>query len=427
MSISTLLMGLFRSLLLLVAIGSSTAVAAPQVQPSERVETRVIVRSAPSSEADRLGQLEPGESAELVGDAPGWHQVRLPDGRIGYVSKAWTDILELVLDAAYTMHVIDVGTGLAIFVEGPDFTLLYDAGSNDDTDTGSPNRVLAYLRKVRPDLRSIDHVVLSHAHKDHLHLLPDIFDSYEIRHVWDSGRLFDRCGYRNFLQKVAAETGAQYHSGWGSGGTHTFRFERCRSGANAVTLQLESQLQRGPVNLGQGARMDFLYVDTEPHHDPNENSLVVRLDLGTRRILLTGDAEGGRRDLWPGTPTADSVEGKLLACCRAALAADLLVSGHHGSTTSSRSDFLDAVGARAFVISSGPYRYSGTSLPDAAVVQEYRRRGALWQTDYNDAACKVDRAKIGTDADGEAGGCDNIRAVISSSGQMQLSYHRVSD
>src|SRR5512138_1051445 len=31
----------------------------------------------------------------------------------------------------YQIHLIDVGTGLAILVRGADFALLYDAGSND--------------------------------------------------------------------------------------------------------------------------------------------------------------------------------------------------------------------------------------------------------------------------------------------------------
>ena len=52
----------------------------------------------------------------------------------------------------FVVHAIDVGTGLAIFVEGHDFTLLYDAGSNDDTARGADNRVVAYIRAVRPDV-----------------------------------------------------------------------------------------------------------------------------------------------------------------------------------------------------------------------------------------------------------------------------------
>lgn|GEM_PF-3444149 len=54
---------------------------------------------------------------------------------------------------------IDVGTGLSVFVRRPDFALLYDAGSNDDLAAGANNRVLAYLKAVAPDLHQIDHVM----------------------------------------------------------------------------------------------------------------------------------------------------------------------------------------------------------------------------------------------------------------------------
>ncbi|MGH9256676.1 MAG: hypothetical protein ACRD3C_19120 [Vicinamibacterales bacterium] len=43
------------------------------------------------------------------------------------------------------MDVVDVGTGLGILVRGPDFTLVYDGGSNDDLARGPSNRMLAYL------------------------------------------------------------------------------------------------------------------------------------------------------------------------------------------------------------------------------------------------------------------------------------------
>src|SRR3546814_3981510 len=75
------------------------------------------------------------------------------------------------------------------------------------------------------------------------------------------------------------------------------------------------------------------------------NSVVVRLDLGSRRILLAGDAEGGERKPPSEPPESGSVEAKLIACCAADLKSDVLIVGHHGSLTSSRRAFLDAVGA----------------------------------------------------------------------------------
>ena len=41
--------------------------------------------------------------------------------------------------------------------------------------------------------------------------------------------------------------------------------------------------------------MTFLYADGSHHSGFNENSLVTRLDLGARRVLLMGDAEAGGR------------------------------------------------------------------------------------------------------------------------------------
>src|SRR5262249_40808501 len=85
---------------------------------------------------------------------------------------------------SYRIHLIDVGTGLSILVQGADFAMLYDAGTNDSDER--PSRVIAYLAAAigqsgPDDLCSyppgsassshkaiaIDHVVLSHPHYDH--------------------------------------------------------------------------------------------------------------------------------------------------------------------------------------------------------------------------------------------------------------------
>jgi competence protein ComEC len=55
----------------------------------------------------------------------------------------------------------------------------------------------------------------------------------------------------------------------------------------------------------------------------NENSLVVRLDLGTRRVLLMGDAEAGGRKNPSNPASAGSIEKALLDCCASDIAADV--------------------------------------------------------------------------------------------------------
>lgn len=332
----------------------------------------------------------------------------------------------------YRVHAIDVGTGLSIFVEGHDFTLLYDAGSNDDDARGAANRVVAYVRAVRPDLRRIDHVVLSHPHKDHVELMPDVLDTFEVANLWDSGALNPICSYRNLLLSTVSR-GVAYHDAVADGGSRSAPFadQTCygrRIPAATVAVPRASQARRGTtVLLGPTAHMTFLNADGSRQSSFNANSVVVRLTLGTRVVLLTGDAEAGGRAPPTNVPTGNSIEGRLLACCVSELRSDILVAGHHGSTTSSRSAFLDAVGASHYVVSSGPTRYGSVTLPDAAVIAEFTRRGTVWRTDLNDAACGANPAKIGPDSDGRPGGCDNVQFAIDASGRITPSYFRGGD
>ena len=425
-----LLAALFASL-------SAPAIAQDSVAPSSRVTAAVVVREEPTAQSDALARLRPGEVLALEGEVPGWYQVELPDGRSGYVSKAWTDLVApaaLPAPPVWKIYLVDVGTGLATFVEGPDFSLVYDGGSNDDLARGAKNRFLAYLRRVRPDLQAIDHLIVSHPHRDHVELLPDLFDAYQIRNVWESGRPHDICGYRAFLTKIDQEPGIAYHDAHGASGEHVVQWpaKGCYGAAPAaldVLFPHGAALSQGlRVPLGSDASMTFLTADAAMHPDPNENSVVVRLDLGTQRLLFVGDAEASsERDPPSIPPDPDFAEAVLVGCCASDLRADLLVVGHHGSMSSSRQTFLNAVGARTYLISSGPQRYGSVTLPDHQVVSELRGRGDVWQTNLEDTQCLIDTAKIGPDRDNRTGGCDNVLVRVPSNGALIVNYERIFD
>ena len=435
---SRTIFSLFASLLI-----AQPALAAPEVSPSERVKRNVVVRAEADGDAAPVGALSPGDEAELLGEVPGWYQVKLPNGVVGYVSKSWTVVAgegppaAAAVSGPLKVHVIDIGTGLAMFIEGPGFTMLYDGGSQDDLATEKDNRILAYIKAVRPDVTTIDHLVLSHPHKDHLELLPDVFDAYAVKNVWDSGAVNKTRGYCRFLKKVSAEPGVQYHDAIATGGTHnvTFTGKAC---SGQVVITQAAKMTDQPVQLGPSTSMTILYRDASPHPDPNENTVVVRLDYGARKILLAGDAEGGGRlepivnaagvrVMPPTPPSPGTIEAQLLACCAAALKADVLVVGHHGSLTSSRKPFLDAVGAATYIISSGPHPYSKKVLPDPEVEAELRARGQLFQTDLDDEQCEADETKIGPDADESPGGCDSVVVTVSPAGAISTAYNRSAD
>src|SRR3546814_648836 len=424
---------LLAAMLLLLFNLSATSVFAEDVVPSSRVSSAVLVREGPSTATAILGRLRPGDTARIVGEESGWYQVELPDGTRGYVSKAWTLVVgrsgEPLIGAHYKVHVIDVGTGLAVFVEGKDFALLYDAGSQDDLHDGDENRVVAYIAAVRPALARIDHLILSHPHKDHLQLMPDIFRRFQVAQVWESGRVNKTDGYCHFLKAAMAEPSVQYHDAIASNTTRSVTFSG--SGCNGtVSVRQGTMMNAAPVPLGDGARMSFLYRDPKNYAHPNGNSVVVRLDLGAKRILLAGDAEGGERELPSEPPQPNSIEAKLLACCATDLKSDVLVVGHHGSLTSSRSAFLDAVGASVYAISSGPYPYKRVRLPDAEIVTELERRGRVLRTDRDDLyrieeearSCELNPRKIGSDADEAPGGCNNILITVAGNGTVEAKY-----
>jgi len=380
----------------------------------------VPVRERPSGDSDKVGELGPGDRAEFLGSVPHWFEIRLADGTPGYVNKQKA---ELVPDGPtvvtptvgtghiFTLHAIDVGTGLSIFVEGPDFTVLYDAGSNDDRAQGPSNRVLAYLALTEPNLTTIDEVILSHPHRDHLELLADVITRYDVREVWDSGAINNTLGYERFLAAVEHEPSVIYRTAAHDAGPITVIVQgTAHSLLQGLRISTDEVIPLG--HTGQ-ASMHFLHADGSHHANPNENSLVMRMDLGPVRVLFMGDAESGPRDSWDdGVPVAGSIEAALLACCPTEIDADVLIVGHHGSKTSSRTMFLDAVSADTFVVSSGPTKYGSVVLPDAEVIAALAARGTVLRTDVDDQACGNSNEKVGGDSDHRAGGCSNIRLTI---------------
>lgn len=328
---------------------------------------------------------------------------------------------------AFVVHVVDVGTGLAVFVEGPDFALVYDAGSNDDVAVGPQNRFLAYLRAVRPTLAGLDHVVLSHPHRDHVELLADALLTYPVAHVWEPGVLHPICGYRRFVGALSPST--RYHTASFDAGARSLDFGRsvCRLPARISVTHASRVVEGVPVSLGDRASMTFLHVDATARPDGlNDASLVTLLELDGARVLLMGDAEAGGRQSPSAPPKRGSAEGRVLERHRALIDADVLIVGHHGSKTSSRRAFVDAVSPRVSVISSGPTRYGRVTLPDAEVVELLGAAGELYRTDLDDAACAANPRKIGPDADGQAGGCDNVRVELRA-GAVRAGYWRLAD
>ena len=242
--------------------------------------------------------------------------------------------------------VFDVGQGDALLVRTPQGrTVLVDAGGlpRGDFDVGA--RVVAPALRALGVLR-LDLLVLTHPHQDHLGGAPAIIWLFRPEAVWIGASGFDdpRLGA---IEKAAEDSGAR--------------------------LLLP---RRGLVTRFGGVRLEVL--NPTPHQEArtragrsgNDQSLVLRLRLGRRSLLLTGDMEG-------------PAESSLLAEGRP-VAADILKVAHHGSDTSTGEPFLEAVAPGTAIVSAGLFNPWGH--PSPRVLRRLDARGVrVFRTDEDGA------------------------------------------
>lgn len=203
------------------------------------------------------------------------------------------------------VHFIDVGQADCILLQCGDETMLVDGGNAADGMD-----VTRYLQQQGID--DLDLVVGTHSHEDHIGGLPTVLNNFDAEAIWISEFTYTNATVTNFLNAAAKQntpiTNAQLGDTYDLGGAE-------------VTVL-------GPV------RYDY--------EDVNDLSLVLMVEFGEIRFLLTGDmeqlAEGHMMDYW-----GEDFDWS----------ADVLKVGHHGSYSSTGYRLLWAVAPTWAVISCG--------------------------------------------------------------------------
>lgn len=232
--------------------------------------------------------------------------------------------------------VLDVGQGDATLVQGRRGAMLADGGTAlpGGGDLGA-STVVPALRALGVD--RLDVVAASHGDLDHRGGLSAVLRAIETDALWlPLGGLADPAFAT--LLGVARERGVAV-------------VERGAGDAPLVAGDLVVTPLWPNPERARGSR--------------NDRSLVLRVDVGGRSVLLTGDLEGEAE--------------RALVASGAVLAADVLKLPHHGSRTSSSRALLDAVGAGVAIVSAP--RFGRFGMPHASVVERVHTAGAsVWWT-----------------------------------------------
>lgn len=206
------------------------------------------------------------------------------------------------------LTLLDVGQGLSAVVRTRDGTLVYDTGPGFASGFNTGSLVLVpYLRAQ--GVEKVDTLVLSHADQDH---------------IGGASGLMARVPV---IRRLGGEPRALGFPG----------FDPCRAGQSWSWSGVRFQVLHPGASAGAG----------------NDASCVLRVEVGGRSILLTGDI-------------GKTVERQLVDERPRDLGSDVLVAAHHGSASSNSVRFLQAVDPSLVLYSAGYANAFGFPARDVA-------------------------------------------------------------
>jgi len=215
------------------------------------------------------------------------------------------------------IYFCDVGQGDAILIKTPqNRQILVDGGQED--------QVLKCLSEALPFYdRTLDLIVLTHPHADHVGGLTDVLRSYQVEKVVFWQVPYDSADYREFVELVREKNLPVLEVTTGE------------------TLALDQQTRAEVWYPLSDEKLELLGTPIDPYdgEDVNDSSIIFRLVCGDFETLLTGDA-------------TDSVL-KLLLQQGIVEESDVLKVAHHGSKEGFEGEFLKKVNPKLAVISVG--------------------------------------------------------------------------
>jgi len=212
------------------------------------------------------------------------------------------------------VYFLNVGQGDAIYIRTPDEQDILIDGGPDASVLSELGKVMSFWD------RQIDVMVLTHPHSDHVAGLVEVLRRFEVKQIYYTGVLHTAPDYLAWLAEIKNKN---------------------------VPMNIVQDFSE--LKLSEDIKLQFLFPITslvnQKMTELNNSSIVARLVNGDTEFLFTGDAE------------IEVEEALLKKYCapeqECLLRSDVLKVGHHGSTSSSAEEFLNAVDPRLAVITVG--------------------------------------------------------------------------
>lgn len=243
----------------------------------------------------------------------------------------------VALDGEIMVYFFDVGQADSVLIMAPEGNVLIDAGDNDCEDA-----LEGYLDDL--GVTTLNVVIATHPHEDHIGSMDMIFEEFEVLNL--------------FMPNAEADTDTFEATG---------DYTRMMEGAQKQGTKTAYVKSGNTFSFGE-LEFSFLAPNSDDYNDLNDWSLVTKVTYGSTSMILTGDAESvSEKEI------VAKYAGSELDC-------DILKSGHHGSSSSSCEEFLDAIDAEIAVISCGAGNKYGH--PNQPVLDRYEQHDmTVYRTD----------------------------------------------
>jgi competence protein ComEC len=231
-----------------------------------------------------------------------------------------------------TVHFLDVGQGDSILIEYANKSMLIDAGESDQGEVVSD-----YLHDR--GISTLDYVVATHPHSDHIGGMDDILNSFQIKHFVDSGYPYTSKTYENMLTAI-----------------------------DKKNIPFETPKRGDKINFAPSIDVEVLNPGATYYSDDlNQNSIVLKVTDGKVSFIFMGDAGlEAENDIIKADYNVD---------------ADILKVGHHGSRSASGATFISAVSPSISVIEVGVGNDYGH--PHKEILERLEKVSKVYRTDLN--------------------------------------------